>query len=47
MVTAGVIASLGATGALPTEVALIVIVVGTLVLVVVCVKLAHLVPDHN
>lgn len=44
-VTAGVIASLGATGALPFEVGLVMIVLETLVLLVVCIVLVRVVPD--
>ncbi|MCR2791797.1 hypothetical protein NQ156_01820 [Microbacterium sp. zg.Y625] len=46
-VTAGVIASLGATGALPFEVGLVVIVLETLVLLAVCIVLVRAVPDEH
>jgi len=46
-VTAGVITSLGATGALPIEVGLVVIVLEALALLVLCIVLVRAVPDEN
>jgi hypothetical protein len=46
-VMAGVVASLGATGALPTEVGLVVIALEMLILLVICIVLVRAAPDQD